>query len=219
MTLDDIKKYLQENKDTAEVREYIKGLITPEKVSEYLETEEGRKLIQPKIDANFTKGLETWKTNNLQKMLDEHANKVIEEKFPAESTEQKQLRELQQRFEKLEKEKTKEALKSKALTLATQKNLPIDVVDYFVGQDEESTISNISKFENVFNNSVKAIVENKFKEGGRKPQVDSTTTYTKNPFSRDTLNLSEQGKIVQENPEQAKILIKQAGKDPANYGL
>lgn len=40
-----------------------------------------------------------------------------------------------------------------------------------------------------------------------------------NPFSKEHMNLTEQGQILRSNPEQAKQLIIQAGGNPANYGL
>ncbi|ASF27841.1 scaffolding protein [Bacillus amyloliquefaciens] len=41
----------------------------------------------------------------------------------------------------------------------------------------------------------------------------------KNPFSQDHLNLTEQGRILKSDPEQARKLIIQAGGNPAIYGL
>lgn len=40
-----------------------------------------------------------------------------------------------------------------------------------------------------------------------------------NPFSKEHLNLTEQGRLIRENPEQAKQLIIQAGGNPTLYGL
>lgn len=56
---------------------------------------------------------------------------------------------------------------------------------------------------------------------GRKPHDGGggTDPGIKNPFSKDHFNLTEQGKLIRENPEQAKQLMTQAGVDPAKYGL
>lgn len=40
-----------------------------------------------------------------------------------------------------------------------------------------------------------------------------------NPFAADTLNLTEQGKIIRSNPKTARALVIQAGKDPKLYQL
>lgn len=49
------------------------------------------------------------------------------------------------------------------------------------------------------------------KEGDPKP--------TKNPFSKEQRNLTEQGQLIRNNPDEARKLITQAGGDPAKYGL
>jgi len=167
--IEDFKKYVSENATSPEVKGYLKSLVTPDLVTSYLDTDEGKKILQPRVDSHFTKGLETWKQNNLQKVLDEHANKVIAEKYPDETPEQKRIRELEQRIEQSESARTRESLKNKALSIATQEGLPADLVDYFVGQDESATINNINKFKTVFASALKDAVEGKFKDGGRKP--------------------------------------------------
>lgn len=40
-----------------------------------------------------------------------------------------------------------------------------------------------------------------------------------NPFAKDTLNLTEQGKLVRSDPNKARALIRAAGGDPATYSL
>lgn len=57
---------------------------------------------------------------------------------------------------------------------------------------------------------------------GRKPHdtgTGGTDPGTKNPFSKDHFNLTEQGRLIREDPEQAKQLMIQAGVNPAKYGL
>lgn len=40
-----------------------------------------------------------------------------------------------------------------------------------------------------------------------------------NPFAKDTLNLTEQGKLVRDDPNKARALIRAAGGDPSKYDL
>lgn len=49
-------------------------------------------------------------------------------------------------------------------------------------------------------------------EGGSSPPSE-------NPFTKENPDLQRRGEILQENPARAKELIKEAGKDPANFGL
>lgn len=166
MPLAQIKQLIEQNKDNQEVQNYLRGLIlTPEGVNAFLDTPEGKKLLQPKLDQHFTKGLETWKEKTLPGLIEEE----IKKKFPDETEEQKRLRKLEEELEKERQARVKSELLNKATTLATQKGLPVDLVAYFVGQDEETTVANIGNFETVFQKHLQAAVEAKFKENGRAP--------------------------------------------------
>ncbi|WP_117168866.1 phage scaffolding protein [Paraliobacillus sediminis] len=59
------------------------------------------------------------------------------------------------------------------------------------------------------------------KLGGRTPvpSGNGVGQPTKNPFSKDSFNLTEQMKLVKEKPVEAKQLVLQAGGNPATFGL
>jgi len=171
MILGEVQKFFEENKGTAEVQEYLAGLRKPtqEGINAYLETEDGKKLLQPKLDGYFTKGLETWKSKTLPTEIE----KEILKRFPAETEEQKRLRKLEAELESEKKARVRESMKSKALSYATQKNLPIDLVEYFVADDETGTDLNLSRLEKIWADEVKKAVEVRFKDGGRNPHPDT----------------------------------------------
>lgn len=53
-----------------------------------------------------------------------------------------------------------------------------------------------------------------FKQAGPNPKYDpkgGTGTPSTNPFAKDTFNLTEQGRLLRENPEQAKAFAQAAG--------
>lgn len=209
MTLEEIKAYLEANKDTEEVKNYLAGLskLTPEGVKGYLDTEEGKKVLQPRLDAHFTKGLETWKNNNLTSLLDEE----IKKKFPGETEDQKRMRKLEDELKAEKQARIRSELVNKATTLATQKGLPVDLVSYFVGQDEDSTVNNVTALESIWQQNIQKAVEEKFKESGRAPNSGGGGgSGQTNPWKKDTFNLTEQGRIIRENPELAKQMMAQA---------
>ncbi|KHF40710.1 DUF4355 domain-containing protein [Halalkalibacter okhensis] len=164
MNLEDVKKFLEENKGQEDVKGYLEGLskVTSEGVTAFLDTDEGKKLLQPKLDSYFTKGLETWKGNNLQKLVDEEVAK----KNPSETPEQKEIRELKEKFATIETEKTRETLKNKALSTLSEKKLPTFLLDKLIGNDEDSTNESLIKFEEVWNSSIQSIKEELLKENG-----------------------------------------------------
>lgn len=167
MNLEDIKKFFAENKENEEVKKYLGELSAPtvEGVKGFLDTEEGKKLLQPRLDSYFTKGLETWKANNLEKIIEEEINKRS-----SKSPEQIEIEKLRKQIEDAEKARLRESLVNKALKVAKEKNLPDGLIDFFVADDEESTLSNLAKLEEEYGKAVQAAVEAKFKENGR--QID-----------------------------------------------
>jgi transposase len=166
MPLAQIKQLIEQNKDNQEVQNYLRGLyLTPEGVTAFLDTPEGKKFLQPRLDQHFTKGLETWKEKTLPSLLEEE----IKKKFPAETEEQKRLRKLEEELEKERQTRIRAELMNKATTLATQKGLPVDLVSYFVGQDEDTTVGNLTALETTWQQAIEKAVEAKFKDNGRSP--------------------------------------------------
>ncbi len=208
MSLEQIRQLIEQNQNNQEVMNYLRGLIlTPEGVNAFLDTEAGRKLLQPKLDQHFTKGLETWKEKTLPTLLEEE----IKKRFPDETEEQKRLRKLEEELERERQARIKSELINKATTLATQKGLPVDLVAYFVGQDEDSTVNNLTALENIWQQNLQKAVEEKFKESGRTPNPGGGGGSGQiNPWKKETFNLTEQGRLLRENPELAKQMMAQA---------
>lgn len=165
ITLEAVKKFFTDNKDNEDVKKYLGELSKPtvEGVKGFLDTEEGKKLIQPRLDQHFTKGLETWKTNNLEKLIDEEVKK----RNPAKTPEQIELEKLRKEIEDERKARNREALVNKALKVADEKKLPKGIIDFFIADNEENTLSNLTKLEEEYSKAVQAAVDAKFKEGGR----------------------------------------------------
>lgn len=169
MDLEDVKKFFDENKEDEAVKGYLEELsaVSADKVEGFLKTYEGKKLLQPILDKNFNKGLETWKTNNLENLVDDEVKKRNPDKTP----EQLEIEKLKKEIESEKNARTRETLVNKALKVAKEKGLPDGIVDFFVGADEESTLSNLSNLEEVFNSAVTQAVDLKFKESGRNPET------------------------------------------------
>lgn len=178
----DVKTFLETQKENAEVKRYLDELKkpNPEIVSAFLETEEGKKFIQPRLDKYFTKGLETWKEKTLPEIIEAE----IKKRFPAETEEQKRIRKLEEELNKEKQARMRELLRNKAHSLMIAKKLPIELADFFIGNDETSTEENISKLEKVWTEEIKKSVEAVFRNGGRAPEQGAGT-----PPDIDTLIL------------------------------
>ena len=181
LTLKDVQDFIEHNSDTQEVKDFLVTLqpkITPDVFKKLIEEDTDIKATHfSLIDSARSKGIESWKTNNLQKLVDEEVAK----RNPKETEEQKQLRELREQFANLEKDKTKSSLLNTALKLAQEKQIPTDFIDKFVGNDEDETKQNIERFAKVFQDAVTASTQGKFKDFGRVPKTAenlSPTTIT-----------------------------------------
>ncbi|WP_144487699.1 MULTISPECIES: DUF4355 domain-containing protein [Bacillus] len=165
MNIEEIKQFLEQNKENEEVKAFVGELsaVSADKVKGFLETEEGKKLLQPRLDQHFTKSLDTWKENNLEKIVEDEVSK----RNPSKTPEQLEVEKLRKEIEAEKAARNRETLVNKALKAADEKKLPKDVIDFFIGENEDSTLENLSKLEESFNAAVQAAVDVKFKESGR----------------------------------------------------
>ena len=150
---------------------HLTGLSTikPEGVEAYLETDEGRQILQPRLDQYFTKGLETWKGKTLPGVIEEEITK----RFPGETEEQKRLRSLEADLASEKSARLKEISRNAALAKAMKAGVSSDLVDLAVREDKDETLKEIDKIIGIFNSDVQAEVDKRFKIGGR--EIDPGT--------------------------------------------
>lgn len=166
MDLEKLIAFLKEKEASEDVVKFVEGLkpVTSETVKDYVEnTDEGKKLLMSLTDAKVTKSIESWKQNNLQKVLDDE----IAKRYPPETAEAKRLRELEKRINDQDNLLKRKDLLTSAIKKATEKGLPINVIDRLLGEDEESTEKNLNLFEEEFKKAIETQVNEKFKQGGR----------------------------------------------------
>lgn len=123
------------------------------------------KKIQGLVDSKVTKGIESFKNNGMQKLIEAE---VLKRTDPKETPEQKAIKELQEKLDSMEKEKSKAEMTSKFQSVLTQKNIPIELTEFLLGEDDDTTNANITLFEN----SLKSYIDNNVNlrlNGGYKP--------------------------------------------------
>jgi len=178
--------------------------LNADTVKAWLESsDDGKKFIQSYSDAKVTKALKTYEAETLPKLVD----KRIKELYPEETDEQKKLRELQSELGKIKEEARYEKLHSLALTEATKRGLPTNLVPFFVGTDEESTSELVNIFEKEFFGAVGGKVQEQFKTGGRR--VPQQTTEPRMAFSEEDVR-----KMSKEEFLKNQDAIKQSFKKP-----
>lgn len=172
MTFEELLKELKQFENTDEYKNFISGLINDDRVTAYLDTDSGKKLMQPKLDSYFSKGLETWKTNNLDKLVSDKVKELYPEADPKDT----ELAAVKAELEKMKSESLRKDLTNKALKIANDKGLPADLVDFFIGADEKATNANIAKFEKAFTDSVGSAVQKKLKDSSYVPPEGDDTS-------------------------------------------
>lgn len=212
MELKEALELIKANIEAPEVKEFISKFnplvtLTKDNVGEFVEKNE---LLKSYRDSFYSKGLETWKANNLKKLVDEEIIKIN----PPENPEAKKIRELEERLNEAEKKARKEALRTFALSKLSEKKLPTDLIDHLIGDDEQTTATILNTFEKALENYKKNVVDDVLKEHGREPKESHPDLHTHNPWKKENWNLTEQMKITRTNTELAKTLAKEAGVKP-----
>lgn len=171
-----------------------------ESVKNFLETnEEGKRWLQSYTDNKITKGIETWKTNNLQSEVD----KKVKELYPDEDPKDKALKQLKLEFEKLKQDTAKKEILSQASKIAAEKKLPMEIVQLLVADDLDTTNSNIKILEDIWTKSLKESIKSKVEP--YTPTSGNSHEVTKESF----INMSYQDKkqLKKENPDLYNSLI------------
>lgn len=202
MDINEVKEFLKSNED-----------VKKQLFSELLQDESLRPAMQPILDSAISKGIESFKEKGMQAILKDHESKVRESLNVKETPEQSRIRELTEKLDAMQKDSMKKELKMTATEYANKSGIPTDLVDYFLGNDVDSTMNNLKKLESVFKTSIQSSVEDKLKTAVRTPDNSYSTKTVdtiKNPFAKDNMNLTEQAKILKENPALAQQLKEMA---------
>lgn len=191
LTLTDVQDFFEQNKDNEEVANLINGFVTPDRVKNFLDSNEDAAwpILQPKFDKQFEKSLETWKNNNLQGIID----KEIVKRFPDETPEAKRIRELEDKVAKQEADRIKETLKGLATKHCAELGLPLALADACMGESEEIIRAKAMRLETEFKSAVEKTVEDRMSKGykpkGGQPPMSAEQNYQEAKKSGDPAKL------------------------------
>lgn len=166
-------KPLVEKGDKAALETYILSGIEKSDVETVSKTNaEVKSYFDSEKDKHHSTALDTWKTNNLDALVQTEVRKLN----PEQTEEQKRIASLEKALEDQKKEAQREKLTNLAVKEASGKGLPTDLIGFFLAEDEDGTKANLGKFEETFNQAVQSAVESKFKAGGREFKGGSADT-------------------------------------------
>lgn len=112
------------------------------------------------VNTRLNKGIESWKEQNLNNLIEEEINKRYPQKTEAEI----QFEQKQAELEKAMEKQRELELQIKYQSLMAENNLPMDILDFVAGKDVETTISNIGRFKSMTDTYVAKKVQDEIDE-------------------------------------------------------
>jgi hypothetical protein len=138
-------------------------------------------------DKHAEKHLSTFKQNSLPKLIDEE----IKKRFPEADPKDTELAKLKAEIEKMQKESLRKDLTNKAIKIATDKKLPIELVDYLIGESEDLTTQNLDKLASILSTRDELIKKEVIKGASyTPPSGGSPTTGTYEDLLKNADNMT-----------------------------
>ncbi|NFH48841.1 DUF4355 domain-containing protein [Clostridium sporogenes] len=174
----DLLKLIESVEDDQDIDELLKdsdlakslqdSSLTLEAFKEKIKNDkEFRAYIESENDKYHNKALKTWKENNLEKELEP----LITEKYPELVTDpvKKEAAEAKKEIEKLKAEMARKDLLSEATKYALEKKLPVKFVEKLLGEDLDSTKTNLDSFGDEWSKGLESLVDEKMKQSSYVP--------------------------------------------------
>ena len=176
----------------------------PEPEDKPLTMEEVQRMIQSETDKV--------RTEYSQKLKDAkaEAERLAKEKMSEEEKAEFERQKLQKELVEKEQALLERELNLKAIDLLTEAKMPLTFKDFVIGVDEESTKAKVKTLKTLWQTELENAVKERFKEKGRKIHDTDDVDSTKNPWSKEHFNLTEQARILKQDPELANTMRQMA---------
>lgn len=155
--------------------------------------------IQEFVNSKVKQGIESFKKKDMQKLIDAAVLKRTGNK--EETPLEKELREMKNEFESMKKEKARAEMVSKYKDTLSEKKIPSKLIDFVLGEDDDSTLANIGLFENSMKEYIETSVQDRLKGSSYTPPKNNRqdNKITKQEFLN--MGFLEQQKFANENPD------------------
>ena len=198
MKKNELLALLNEIEDDAEIDEIILGngfakpITDVDGLNSLLAS---NKELQGLFDKKVTTGIENFKKNGMQKIIEAE---VLKRTGKNETPEQKEIRELRERLDKADKERERMERISKFKDVLAEKNIPAKMINFVVADDDDVTNANITEVAQMFNDFSTDITNKLIKSNKYTPPKGGQSKMTRSEFSK--LNILEKQKLYEENP-------------------
>ncbi|MCC3870279.1 DUF4355 domain-containing protein [Terrisporobacter mayombei] len=162
--------------DDADIDETIKGSnlaelfkkdLVLDEVKNFIETnQDGKQYLKSYGDKRVTDGIKSWKEKNLQTLINDEVLKSTGKK---KTPEQLKIEELEKKMLESEAKAQKAEKVAKYKDVLAEKKIPMEMIDYFLTDDEETTNTRIDNFSTYVNDMVNSNVKEKIANGSYTP--------------------------------------------------
>lgn len=182
MTIEEIKKFIEENKEDEGVKNLLKEYAVRPSKDELLQDPE----IKSELDRRVSKAVENHDKEKVPELVQKRLQEELEKEDGPLKAEVKNIREelnsWKQKAEEAEKQRKRQEIKNKAQQKISEKGLPGDMIDFLVTDDEESTEENLSRFEESISKYADKIKQSVYNNKNTDvPGKDSNTTSSGEP--------------------------------------
>ena len=213
MTIDELKKMLEDGKITKEQFKAMALAIDPDYKEDPDPEDKGKKK-EPDIEKMIQQAVDraTNRLGNDNKKLREELEAIKKEKLTAEERAELEKKQERERFEQeraeflVEKNKMYAIKAIKAAGLDDGSDASLELVDFVLGADEKAIDARVKAFGALVKKFVAAEVDKTFKDSGRNPGKGSSGGKEDNPYMKETYNLTKQMELEATDPEKAKRL-------------
>lgn len=224
MNIEALKQQLSEGKITkeqfaAELKKLLDaGTITQDEHDEATKTEGPKALtaeeIQAMIKAESQKEADRVRTEYAKKLKDaqDEADRLKTEKMTDADKAKFEREKFEKDLEDREKSLNLRVVELHTIDKLTEAKLPLTFKSFLVSTTTEDADKNVAAFATAWQSELKAAVEAKFKDSGSTPpgKGGGGAGTSKNPWAKETFNLTKQAEILKSDPELAKQFMAQA---------
>lgn len=188
MTWEEILAFIAEEKgkNSDEFKANITKILGENITDEFIKTNETiSKYVKSAQDSHFDKGIETWKQNNLQKLVDAEVMK----RNPQKTEEQLKLEKLEAEMNQIKLDKAKAENLAKFKDELVKKNIPLELASLLISEDADVTKANLDIFEGSMSTYVAKKLDEKLdSKVDKKENTKDETSKEKTPSFAEMAN-------------------------------
>ena len=186
MTLDDVKKFVEDNKDDAALKEFIGTIATVDDkaiIEKYKVSAEYKDDVKREGDRRATGAVEKFMKDTMPKHLEDE----IKKRYPEETALEREVRELKAENAATKAERKREELRNKAVKMLNDKKIGIEFMDFIQASDEDELKNRVEQFHELFSKSIVSAVDEKLKTHGVNPPTSPSSPPAGKITSREQL--------------------------------